>query len=33
MPGAISKVVVKLKGLSPTDLDDLDILLVGPAHV
>ncbi|MEQ1681552.1 MAG: hypothetical protein ABL950_13245 [Nitrospira sp.] len=25
MPGAISKVVVKLKGLSHTDLDDLDI--------
>jgi len=33
MPGAISKAVVKLKGLSHTDLDDLDILLVGPAHV
>jgi hypothetical protein len=33
MPGAISKVVVKLKGLSHTDLDDLEIMLVGPAHV
>ena len=30
MPGTISKVVVKLKGLSHTYPDDLDILLVGP---
>jgi hypothetical protein len=33
MPGVISKDVVKLKGLSPTDLDDLDMPLAGPAHV
>lgn len=30
MPGSINKVVVKLKGLSHTDSDDLDILPVGP---
>lgn len=30
MPGATSRVVVKLKDLSHTYPDDLDILLVGP---